>query len=283
MTILQDKIDLAKEVAIKAAIMAGNVAKEYFFKEKQIVEKGEDGDIVTIVDHLAEEVILKSILANFPNDQIRSEETGWTGEEGDWLWLVDPLDGTNNYAIGLPIYGVSITLIYKKEPVLGVIYDSHLGDIYVAQKDNGTTRNGTPISIEQHPKKWNSKMTVGWIQGHQVQKDEIAMLLKQKLDMEFKRVLRLWAPTLLWCMLARGDIDGIVLYNSEGDDLYSGLLVAKEAGAAIVDFNGANFEGMNPEPYIIACHPEHTHLFVQLVEQTINSTNFPTNSLSGRH
>lgn len=123
-------------------------------------------------------------------------------------------------------------------------------------------------------------MTVGWIQGHQVQKEENAMLLKLKMDMEFKRVIRLWAPSLLWCMLARGDLDGIVLYNSEGDDLYSGLLVAKEAGAAIVDFNGADFEGMNSEPYIIACHPEHKQLFIELVEQTINSTKFSTTSLS---
>ncbi|MNV56518.1 Inositol-1-monophosphatase [compost metagenome] len=236
--------------------------------------------MVTIVDHLAEEVILKSILTHFPNDQIRSEETGWTGDECDWLWLVDPLDGTNNYAIGLPVYGVSITLIYKKEPVLGIIYDSHQGNVYVAQKDKGTTLNGKPILIEKNPKKSNNKMTVGWIQGHQVQKDEKAMILKHKLDMEFKRVLRLWAPSLLWCMLARGDLDGIVLYNSEGDDLYSGILVAKEAGAVIVDFNGADFESMNPEPYIIACHPEHQHFFIELVGHTINSTSVSKCSLN---
>lgn len=113
MLLLQDRIGLAKEVAIKAVIEAGKLAKDYFSKEKQIVEKGEHGDVVTIVDHLAEEAILKSILNHFPNDQIRSEETGWTGVEGEWLWLVDPLDGTNNYAVGLPVYGVSITLIKR--------------------------------------------------------------------------------------------------------------------------------------------------------------------------
>ncbi len=280
--ILQDKIDLAEEVAIKAAIEAGSIAKNYFLKEKQIVEKGEDGDIVTAVDYLAEELILKSIRTYFPKDQIRSEETGWTGEEGDWLWLVDPLDGTNNYAIGLPIYGVSITLIYKKEPVLGVIYDSHLGDVYVAQKGKGTTFNGKPISIEPHQKKTNSKMTVGWIQGHLVQKDENALLLKHKMDREFKRVLRLWAPSLLWCMLARGDLDGIVIYNSEGDDLYSGILVAKEAGAAIVDFDGADFVGMHAEPYIIACHPEYKPFFIDLVKQTIGTTKLSSAASSER-
>lgn len=269
--LLLEKVEKGREVAIKAATEAGTLAKDYFFKEKEIVQKGEDGDLVTIVDHLAEEVILKSILANFPKDQIRSEETGWTGEEGEWLWLVDPLDGTNNYAIGLPVYGVSITLIYKKEPILGVIYNSHLGDLYVAQKDKGATLNGKPLLIGKNPYKWKNKMTVGWIQGHQVQKNEKAMFLKNKLDLEFKRVLRLWAPSHLWCMLASGQLDGIVLYNSEGDDLYSGILVAKEAGAVIVDYNGVEFNGMNPEPYIIACYPEHKHQFIEMVGQTINS------------
>lgn len=258
-----DILSSAKEVAIHAAKEAGELAKDYFHKEKQVVEKGEHGDLVTLVDHLAEEIILKSILAHFPDHQIRSEETGWTGNEGEWLWLVDPLDGTNNYAVGIPVYGVSITLIYNKEPVLGVIYESHLGNLYVAEKGKGATCNGKPLSIQKRT--IPLKMTVGWIQGHQVQKEKRAMSLKLQLDAQFKRVLRLWAPSLLWCMLARGDLDGIVLYNSEGDDLYSGILMAKEAGAIVVDFQGKEFEGMHPEPYIIACHPEHKQSFIDLV------------------
>jgi myo-inositol-1(or 4)-monophosphatase len=268
--ILEEVLELAKKTAINAVLEAGSLAKDYFFREKQIVEKGEHGDLVTIVDHLAEELILKSISAYFPDHQIRSEETGWSGEEGDWLWLVDPLDGTNNFAIGLPVYGVSVTLIYKQEPVLGVIYDSHVGNLYVAQKGKGTTCNGMPLTINSSPEKWSSKWTVGWIQGHHVQTNPQAMSLKHKLDMDCKRVLRLWAPSLLWCMLARGDLDGIVLFDSEGDDLYSGILVAKEAGAVVMDFHGSDFEGMNPEPYIIACRPELKHSFIGLVENALS-------------
>jgi myo-inositol-1(or 4)-monophosphatase len=255
----------AKQLAIEAVKEAGMLAKDYFLKEKSISEKGEHGDLVTAVDHLAEEIILKAILAEFPDHQIRSEETGWTGEEGDWLWLVDPLDGTNNYAIGLPVYGVSVTLIYKKEPVLGVIYESHLDQLYVAEKGKGATCNGRPLRVRNRPTARN--MTVGWIQGHLVQKDQNAMTLKHKLDAECKRVLRLWAPSLLWCMLARGDLDGIVLFNSEGDDLYAGILLAKEAGAAVTDFYGNDFEGMSPEPYIIACHPEHHAAYMDIVQR----------------
>src|SRR5690606_21737138 len=88
-----------------------------------------------------------------------------------------------------------------------------------------------------------------------VQKASEPMRLKHALDERFKRTLRLWAPTLLWAALARGDIDGIVLYNSEGDDLYSGVLLAKEAGITVTDFDGMPFEGMNAEPYLVAAPP----------------------------
>lgn len=106
----------AKQTAIEAVQEAGMVAKSHFSKKKMILEKGDDGDLVTEVDHLAEQAIIGSIAARFPDHQIRSEESGWAGVESDWLWLVDPLDGTNNYAIGLPVYGVSVTLIYQGEP-----------------------------------------------------------------------------------------------------------------------------------------------------------------------
>ncbi|SDT11766.1 myo-inositol-1(or 4)-monophosphatase [Paenibacillaceae bacterium GAS479] len=260
----------AREIATKAAREAGALARDYFTKDKQIVEKGEDGDLVTIADTLAEEIIISHILGAFPDHAIRSEETGWRGVEGDWLWLVDPLDGTNNYAIGLPVYGVSITLLYRKEPVLGVICDSHLDLLYVAEKGKGAECNGLPISIRRSPTV--PRMTVGWIQGHVVGKDKRVLALKHHLEGSFKRVLRLWAPAIQWCMLARGDLDAMVLYNSEGDDLYAGLLLAREAGAVVTDFSGEPFIGMNPEPYLIASHPDHIQELISLVDQGLSAT-----------
>lgn len=78
------------------------------------------------------------------------------------------------------------------------------------------------------------------------------MRLKSLLDESCKRTLRLWAPALLWTMLARGQLDGIVLYDSEGDDLYAGVLIAKEAGASVLRFDGTPFEGMDERPYLVA-------------------------------
>lgn len=73
-------------------------------------------------------------------------------------------------------------------------------------------------------------------------------------------------------MLAKGDIGGVVLYNSEGDDLYSGILMAKEAGAVVVDFEGRPFTGMNAEPYLIACHPDHLQELVRIVREGLSLT-----------
>lgn len=102
--------------------------------------------------------------------------------------------------------------------------------------------------------------------GTSSSKNSVALKLKNYLESKFKRVLSLWAPTILWSMLARGDIDGIVFYNSEGDDLYSGIIMAEEAGAIVMNFNGEKFTGMNSEPYIIACHPNNKKEFQKIVQ-----------------
>ncbi|MFE5320008.1 inositol monophosphatase family protein [Paenibacillus sp. NPDC056579] len=262
---MESTLLLAEEVAVQAAKAAGAVARNLFQQGIAVKEKDESGDLLTEADLLAEQIILHSIRAIFPEHQIRSEESGWSGVEGDWLWLVDPLDGTNNFAIGLPVFGVSITLIYRSEPVLGVIYDTMQDKLYVANRSRGATCNDTLLAIP--PKPVPSRLTIGWIQGHKVQHDMRASGLRHHLESSSKRLLRLWAPTMQWAMLAQGQIDGIVLYNSEGDDLYSGVLLVREAGGLVMDFEGRPFEGMNPEPYIVACPPDRKEAMLKLVQE----------------
>ena len=264
---MSEIINSAKKIGIKAAKTAGEITKKHFTKNIRINEKNNSGDLVTEVDYIAEKEILYLIRNEFPNHKIMSEENGWSGVNGDWLWLIDPLDGTNNYAIGFPVFAVSITLLYKKEPVLGVIYDSMLEKVYIAEKGKGAFCEDEFIKIET--KNNLDKMTLGWIQGHDVQNDNQAMDLKYLLEEKCKRILNFWAPSLLWCMLARGDIDGIVLYNSEIEDLYAGLLMAKEAGAIIFNFEGNNLNQMESEPYIIACHPDKKEILLEVINEKL--------------
>lgn len=258
-------IQTAKEVAIKAILKAGQLAKEHFDNVTDIEEKDNFGDVVTEVDHKAEKIILDEIMAVFPDHHIHSEESGDNGVVSEWLWMIDPLDGTNNFAIGLPVFSLSITLMYRSEPVLGVIYEPLVDRLYTTLKGEGAFCNGRRLQVKK--KEEIRKGTIGWVQGHIVQNDKSAVGLRMHVDTSFKRMMRLWAPTLQWCMLAKGDIDGIVLYNSEGDDLYSGVLMVKEAGGIVVDFDGNVFEGMSDEPYLIACHPEYKDHFLKVVKE----------------
>lgn len=265
---MEELLNKARLVATKAVMDAGNIAKDRFGKVTSMEEKDDFGDIITEVDHLAEAVILNALTSAFPDHKIHSEEAGDNGLQSEWLWQVDPLDGTNNFAIGLPVFTASITLLYKHEPVLGVIYESMVDRLFISSINGGSFCNDTALKVmkRDHPKKF----TIAWIQGHKVQNDEKAVILRQYIDVNCKRMMRLWAPTLQWCMLAKGDIDGIILYNSEGDDLYSGILMVKESGGIVIDFEGNDFTGMSNEPYLIACHPDNKDYFLDMVRKGLN-------------
>jgi myo-inositol-1(or 4)-monophosphatase len=116
------------------------------------------------------------------------------------------------------------------------------------------------------------KAKVGWIQGHQVQNRPTAVKLRHYIDVEAKRMMRLWAPTLQWSMLARGDLDAIIVYDSEGEDLYSGILLVLEAGYSVMDFDGHLFNGIKESPYLIACLPEHAPYFLELVKTGLTAS-----------
>lgn len=225
--IIQD----ATEVAIKVARQAGLLVKQLFDQAAYVKTKDEHGDVVTEADLLAESIIVKEIQAAFPDHQIHSEEAGNIGANSEWQWLVDPLDGTNNFAIGMPLFSCSIAVMYRQEPVVGVVYEPMTDRLFHSAVGKGAYCNDQRMQVKCCPNL--HKGNIGWIQGHKVQQDPTAVGLRHYIDTRCKRMMRLWAPTLQWCMLAKGDLDGIVLYNSEGDDLYSGILMVKEAGGSV--------------------------------------------------
>lgn len=256
----------AERTAVLAVREAGALARKQFGTRMIVREKGESGDLVTEVDEAADRLIVDAIRSRFPHHGIRSEEQGTVSRDSEWNWLVDPLDGTNNYALGIPLYGVCVTLVHQGVPVLGVIHDSHLEQTYVARKGRGATVDGQPLHLGP-PRREPQRMTVSWIQGHHVQTDPEAKRLFYTLDRGFKRTLRTWSPALIWCMAARGDLDGIVLYDSEGEDLYAGVLMMQEAGGCVMDFDGHPFSGICREPYLIACHPDNRPLWLDWIQQ----------------
>ncbi|TDD82336.1 inositol monophosphatase [Actinomadura darangshiensis] len=242
-------VDLAaaRRVAVDAAEAAGALLTARVGGPLGTRPKGTGGDVVTELDTAAEDLILARLRAAYPGHRIIAEESGVTdGVPGqDMVWLVDPLDGTNNVAIGMPVYAVGLALCAGAEPVLGVVHDPVSGQTWSAVRGKGALGPGKGLlTLPDHPRPGRAKNPVlAWTQGHQVKSDDlVAFALRTALEKQCARMLQLWAPLVAWTMLARGDIDGIVGYLPEIVDLPAGALLAAEAGAELRRLDGSPYE-----------------------------------------
>ncbi|MCW2887006.1 MAG: monophosphatase [Streptosporangiaceae bacterium] len=237
-------IDLARaeRVAIEAAEAAGTLLRGGEREPAGIRPKGSAGDVVTDLDVAAEKLILERLQSVYPDHQIIAEESGVLGAEDACVWLVDPLDGTNNVAIGLPVYSVGIALCHDKIPVLGVVHSPVTGQTWSATRHGGTRGPGGG-ALRPAVRPPGPRPVLAWTQGHGVGSgDRSARALKLLLEARALRLLQLWAPLLAWVMLARGHIDGIVGYRAEMVDLPAGALLAVEAGLAVHALDGSPFD-----------------------------------------
>ncbi|MFF3335213.1 inositol monophosphatase family protein [Streptomyces sp. NPDC002888] len=232
--------------AVTAAEEAGAMLRSRFPAGCAARPKGELGDVVTDLDLQAERLVVHRIRERFPHDRILAEESGELGGEGNGrTWLVDPLDGSNNVVIGLPVYVVGIALCVDEAPVVGVVHDPVNARTWSALRDGGAhgplgrltaTGDARPLSP--------AGPLLAWTQGHAVPRDDPhARALRNALEVRSRRLLQLWAPLLCWAMLARGDIDGFVGYRAEAIDLPAGALLAREAGVAVRHLDGREFGG----------------------------------------
>jgi myo-inositol-1(or 4)-monophosphatase len=235
------ELSAARATAVEAAEAAGDLVRDGLFGRLNVSEKGALGDVVTNLDFDSEELIIKTIRARFPAHRIISEELGNIGGDDTWTWLIDPLDGTNNVAIGLPVLTVGIALCHDDVPVVGVVHDPVSRRTWSAILGGGAwDTSGLPMASRKD--QVTSRPLLAWIQGYGVSRDDrSAQALKLVLSRNAHRLLDLWAPLTCWMMLARGDIDGIVGYRIGEIDLHAGALIAGEAGLAVQKFSGAPF------------------------------------------
>ncbi|MFF4589954.1 inositol monophosphatase family protein [Streptomyces sp. NPDC001388] len=248
--------------AVAAAEAAGALLRSRFPDGFAARPKGGRGDVVTDLDLLAERLIVDRIRADFPHDRILAEETGdaAAGDGGARTWLVDPLDGSNNVVIGLPVYVVGIALCVDAVPVVGVVHEPVTGRTWSARRGAGTHGPAGLLAPGPRPSSPSGPL-LAWTQGHAVRRDDpAARALRHTLELRSRRLLQLWAPLAAWAMLARGDIDGFVGYRAEAIDLPAGALLAREAGVALRHLDGseftAAFTGPDTNRTFVAGRPE---------------------------
>lgn len=216
------------ETAIASAIRAGGLLNQRF-TASLVPRKKSPRDIGLQEDIDSEEILIRSISRKFPSHRIISEEAGSNNKAGDFEWIIDPLDGTNNYALGLPYYAISIGVRHLQETIFGVVYQPTTGDIYHAIRDNGAFVNGRPIRCKRVSR---SPRVASLIQGTNVDPLKTHAAIAA-MESKYYRVLRTWCPSLDWCMLSRSRIHALASVESEKEDQIAGMLIAQESGCTI--------------------------------------------------
>ncbi len=240
-----------REIAAGAARSAGEVLKEKFGKVRHIVKKGEI-DLVTEADFAAEEIILEMLGNHFPKDNILSEEAGIRDVSSHRNWIVDPLDGTTNFAHGFPFFGVSIALEVEEEIVLGIVYNPFMGEFFEAQKGQGAFLNGSPIHVSNARKLSDSLLSTGFPYDIRERSNRIFERFKTMV-VSSQGVRRGGSAAVDMCYVAAGRLDAHWEENLKPWDTAGASVIVLEAGGKLTTCEGWRFT-----PYlksVIACTP----------------------------
>ncbi|MDQ3911350.1 MAG: inositol monophosphatase [Actinomycetota bacterium] len=223
------------EVAVAAAKEAGEILQNSFGQQQQIRYKGEV-DLVTEVDEQAEQAIRNSLQEVFPTYGMLAEESGGLTGEIDARWIIDPLDGTTNYAHGLPIFATSIALERAGEVVVGVVHDPMAKEMYAAERGGGATLNGQDIQVSDTDELIRALLATGFPYDRQ---DMTATLdLFGRFAVLTQSTRRLGSAALDACYVAAGRLDGYYERGIKAWDIAAGVLILEEAGGKVTDYRG---------------------------------------------
>jgi myo-inositol-1(or 4)-monophosphatase len=223
------------EAALSAARRAGEVLRAGFGAEHTITYKGEV-DLVTEIDEEAERMITEELLGTFPSHGMLAEEGGKLAGEEDARWIVDPLDGTTNYAHGLPIFCVSLALERSGEVVLGVVHDPMREETYVAERGGGATLNGEPIKVSDTEELIRALIVTGFPYDRAEMPE--ALDLFGRFAATTRGMRRLGSAALDLCYVASGRLDGYYERGIWPWDLAAGSVIVEEAGGELTNYRG---------------------------------------------
>lgn len=235
-----------RELAIQVAREAGALLRDYAGRTITVSQKSSAIDLVTEVDLLSERLIVERISAHYPKHQILAEESGQTAVASDHRWLIDPLDGTTNYAHGYPFYCVAIALEYKGEIILGVVYDPNRDELFVAERGAGATCNGRPIHVSKTARLTDSLLATGF--PYDVRRRPTTSLdYFGRFVTSAQAIRRDGSAALDLCYLACGRFDGFWEQGLAPWDMAAGFLIVEEAGGCVTTFDGGPFTIYKPE------------------------------------
>ena len=224
------------EVAREAALKAGGILRDNIHGIREITFKG-DVNLVTEMDMRSERAVVETLLASFPGHGIIAEEETKIRNGSGFTWIIDPLDGTTNYAHGYPCFSVSIALEQEDELVLGVVYDPMRDELFTARKGQGAFLNGRSIKVSGIDTLIKSLLATGFPYDRTVHEDNNLDNFRDLL-MTSQEVRRDGSAALDLCYVASGRFDGFWELKLMPWDVAAGSLIVREAGGLVSDLSG---------------------------------------------
>lgn len=224
-----------KRIGIAAAFKGGEILRSHLGKLSNIQKKGAI-DLVTEADTKSETIIVDTIKKSFPDHSILAEESGLQDKSSDNLWIIDPLDGTTNYAHQLNIFAVSIAYSNNGETKLGIVFNPATEELFIAMHGKGATLNGKRINVSNTNNVSESLLVTGFPYNIIENLESITIRLRSCLSAS-QGIRRLGSAALDLCYVACGRFDGFWEQHLKPWDTAAGELIALEAGAKITDFS----------------------------------------------
>ncbi len=254
---MSGELDKFLEVAKKAALEAGKIQMDYFDKEKQISTKSTETDIVTQVDLLSQDIIVKIIKQDFPDHNFLAEEKDLDEKHNSkYTWIIDPIDGTVNYAHSIPMFCVSIGLKKDDKIVVGVVYVPSLDEMFWAVKGQGAFFNNTKINVSNIKKLTQSVVATGFAANKHLQQDNNTKEFCAVTN-NVQGVRRLGSAAIDLCYTACGRLEGYWELLIKPWDIAAGVLILEEASGKITTVQGEEIQ-FQKDTSIIATN-NHIH------------------------
>lgn len=223
-------------VAQEAARKAGGILRENINGTRQISYKG-DINLVTEMDMRSERAVVETIQGAFPDHGVIAEEETFVRNDSGFIWIIDPLDGTTNYAHGYPCFSVSIGLEHDGEIIVGVVYDPMRDELFSAAKGTGAFMNGKPIRVSPVGTLIKSLLATGFPYDRKLSEKNNFDYFHDLL-MASQEVRRDGSAALDLCSVAAGRFDGFWELKLKAWDVAAGSLIVREAGGTVSDLAG---------------------------------------------
>jgi myo-inositol-1(or 4)-monophosphatase len=236
---------MLKTTLLEAVQSAADEMRRFIDLDFKISNKEGINNLVTEVDHASEKIIMDTIKKNFPDHYILTEESGEIYQDSQYKWIIDPIDGTVNFAHRIPICCISIGVEHNGKMVLGAVYNPFMNELFVAERGSGATLNDRPISVSKKEKVENACLVTGFPYTY-LDMPNGPLEVFDRLIRKGIPVRRLGSAAIDLCWVACGRFDGFYEHKLNAWDSAAGFLLVEEAGGKVTDLKGGPYSPYQP-------------------------------------